>query len=124
MNVCAILCRVFGHLIEYAGLGRAFTAGTTFVMRLITPNVEVDLVLMTTFGATVLLYAVSTGFNNYWTARKVFYGQVTRALPLPAITFFGADQHRALTLAAGLVIGPLGQLKMYLAQFSMQVSRW
>lgn len=127
VNPRTILCRVLGYLTGYGVLGWAVMAGATFVMRLLTPKVEFDLALMTTFGATVLLYAVSIGFNKYWAsigrARMVFYGQVAWALSIVATTFFRVDQCGALALAAGLVIVSLAQLLMHLAHFSIQVSR-
>lgn len=127
VNPRAILRRVLGYLAGYGALGWAVMAGATFLMPLLTPNVAVDFTLMATFGATVLFYAVSIGFNNYWSsigrARMVFYGQVAWAVPIVVVTFFGAAQFGALALAAGFLLGSLGQLLMHTAIFSMQVSR-
>lgn len=117
VNPRAILRRVLGYLAGYGVLGWAVMAGATFAMPLLAPNVAVDLSLMATFGATVLFYAVSIGFNNYWSsigrARIVFYGQVAWAIPIVAVTFFGAAQFGALALAAGFLLGSMGQLLMH-----------
>lgn len=113
-NPHVILRRVLWYLAGYGVFGWAIMAGTTFVMPLIAPNVEVDLALMATFGATVLFYAISIGFNNYWSsigrARMVFFGQIAWAVPIVAVTFFAASQLGALALAAGFLAGAVGQL--------------
>ena len=114
VNPSAILRHVLGYLAGYGALGWAVMAGATCVMPQIAPNVAVDFALMATFGATLLFYAVSIGFNNYWAsigrARLVFYGQVAWALPIVAVAIFGAAQFGALALAAGFLIGSIGQL--------------
>lgn len=127
VNPRAILRRVLGYLAGYGLLGWAIMAGATIVMPLLAPNVAVDLTLMATFGATVLFYAVSIGFNSYWSsvgrARMVFYGQIVWAVPIVVVTFFAAAQFGALALAAGFLLGSVGQLLMHTASFSLQVSR-
>ncbi|KZX54481.1 hypothetical protein A3711_13315 [Erythrobacter sp. HI00D59] len=127
VNPSAFLRRVLSYLAGYGLLGWAIMAGATFVMPLLTPNVSIDFTLMATFGATVLFYAVSIGFNNYWSsigrARMVFYGQILWALPIVVVTLFGATQFGALALAAGFLIGSMGQLLMHTTIFSMQAAR-
>lgn len=127
VNPSAILRHVLRYLAGYGVLGWAVMAGATFLMPLLTPNIVIDFTLMATFGATVLFYAVSIGFNNYWSsvgrARMVFYGQILWAVPIVVVTFLGATQFGALALAAGFLLGSIGQLLMHTAIFSMQVSR-
>lgn len=124
VNPRAILLRVLGYLAGYGVLGWAVMAGATIAMPLIAPNVGTDFALMVTFGATVLFYAISIGFNNYWSsigrAMMVFYGQVVWAVPIVAATYFGAEQLGVLALATGFLIGSILQLLFYLAAFKIR----
>lgn len=120
-NPYAILRRALWYLAGYGVLGWAAMAGATFVMPLLTTNIVIEFTVMATFGATVLFYALSIGFNNYWSsigrARMVFCGQIIWALPIVMVTHFSAAQFGALALAAGFLLGSLAQLLTHIVLF-------
>ncbi|WP_281990684.1 lipopolysaccharide biosynthesis protein [Sulfitobacter geojensis] len=125
-NPRAVLCRVLWSFAGYGVIGWTIMASLSYAMPIIAPNVEVDLALMATFGATVLFYAMSIGFNNYWSsigrARMVFFGQIAWAAPIVPVTYFGASQYGALALAAGFLVGAVGQFLMHFACSKGQLS--
>lgn len=122
-NPQAILGRAIVYFIGYGLLGWGMMAGSSLVIPLITLT-HVDLTLMATFGAAVLLYTISISFNCYWistgNARMVLVGQVGWAVPIVLITFFGATNYGALALAVGFVVGTALQLSIHGIRFFLK----
>jgi|TARA_R100001530_G_scaffold4045_6_gene5691 O-antigen/teichoic acid export membrane protein len=123
-NSKAILRRMLVYFTGYGMLGWGLMSGITFIIPLITQTVVVDFALMATFGAAVLFYTISIGFNNYWSsigrARMVFIGQIGWAAPILLVTFFGATTYGALALVVGFVVGAMAQLSIHITFFLLK----
>ena len=120
-NPQAILRRGLIYFTGYGLLGWGVMAGITFTIPLIIQTVVIDFALMATFGAAVLFYTISIGFNSYWysigRARVVFVGQIGWAASIMIVTYFGATNYGALALAAGFVVGAMVQLLIHATFF-------